>query len=163
MRENLLEMNNTGVSEVPVILGGAALTRTFVEKDLREVYDGRVFYGRDAFEGLHTLDKLMAMKKSGIDDPELGRIPSGRVLPKRTGSADKPAVEIPSRSPDVIDDNQVFKPPFLGSKIVKGISLDDIAQYVNETALYRNQWQYRPEKDESDEDFKSRLRSTFRH
>jgi 5-methyltetrahydrofolate--homocysteine methyltransferase len=162
MRENLLEMNNTGVSEVPVILGGAALTRTFVEKDLREVYDGRVFYGRDAFEGLHTLDKLMAMKKSGVDDPELGRIPSGRVLPKRTGSADKPAVEIPSRSPDVVDDNQVFKPPFLGSKIVKGISLDDIAQYVNETALYRNQWQYRPEKDESDEDFKSRLRATFR-
>jgi 5-methyltetrahydrofolate--homocysteine methyltransferase len=51
----------------------------------------------------------------------------------------------------------------LGSKIVKGISLDDIAQYVNETALYRNQWQYRPEKDESDEDFKSRLRATFRH
>jgi 5-methyltetrahydrofolate--homocysteine methyltransferase len=163
MRENLIEMNDTGVSDVPVILGGAALTRTFVEKDLREVYDGRVFYGRDAFEGLHTLDKLMAMKKSGIDDPELGRIPSGRVLPKRTGSADKPAVEIPSRSPDVVDDNQVFKPPFLGSKIVKGISLDDIAQYVNETALYRNQWQYRPEKDESDEDFKSRLRATFRH
>jgi 5-methyltetrahydrofolate--homocysteine methyltransferase len=163
MRENLIEMNDTGVSDVPVILGGAALTRTFVEKDLREVYDGRVFYGRDAFEGLHTLDKLMAMKKSGVDDPELGRIPSGRVLPKRTGSGDKPAVEIPSRSPDVVDDNQVFKPPFLGSKIVKGISLDDIAQYVNETALYRNQWQYRPEKDESDEDFKSRLRSTFRH
>jgi 5-methyltetrahydrofolate--homocysteine methyltransferase len=130
---------------------------------LREVYNGRVFYGRDAFEGLHTLDKLMAMKKSGVDDPELGRIPSGRVLPKRTGSGDKPAVEIPSRSPDVVDDNQVFKPPFLGSKIVKGISLDDIAQYVNETALYRNQWQYRPEKDESDEDFKSRLRATFRH
>ena len=163
MRENLLEMNDTGVSDVPVILGGAALTRTFVEKDLREVYNGRVFYGRDAFEGLHTLDKLMAMKKSGVDDPELGRIPSGRVLPKRTGSGDKPAVEIPSRSPDVVDDNQVFKPPFLGSKIVKGISLDDIAQYVNETALYRNQWQYRPEKDESDEDFKSRLRATFRH
>lgn len=162
MRENLIEMNDTGVSGVPVILGGAALTRTFVEKDLREVYDGRVFYGRDAFEGLHTLDKLIAMKKSGVDDPDLGRIPSGRVLPKRTGSGDKPAVEIPSRSPDVVDDNPVFKPPFLGSKIVKGISLDDITQYVNETALYRNQWQYRPEKDESDEDFKSRLRATFR-
>jgi 5-methyltetrahydrofolate--homocysteine methyltransferase len=162
MRENLIEMNDTGVSGVPVILGGAALTRTFVEKDLREVYDGRVFYGRDAFEGLHTLDKLIAMKKSGVDDPDLGRIPSGRVLPKRTGSGDKPAVEIPSRSPDVVDDNQVFKPPFLGSRIVKGISLDDITQYVNETALYRNQWQYRPEKDESDEDFKSRLRATFR-
>jgi 5-methyltetrahydrofolate--homocysteine methyltransferase len=162
MRENLIEMNDTGVSGVPVILGGAALTRTFVEKDLREVYDGRVFYGRDAFEGLHTLDKLIAMKKSGVDDPDLGRIPSGRVLPKRTGSGDKPAVDIPSRSPDVVDDNQVFKPPFLGSRIVKGISLDDITQYVNETALYRNQWQYRPEKEESDEDFKSRLRATFR-
>jgi methylmalonyl-CoA mutase cobalamin-binding subunit len=71
MRENLLEMNDTGVSDVPVILGGAALTRTFVEKDLREVYNGRVFYGRDAFEGLHTLDKLMAMVLS--PSPELIR------------------------------------------------------------------------------------------
>ncbi|MGA0879769.1 MAG: vitamin B12 dependent-methionine synthase activation domain-containing protein, partial [Ilumatobacteraceae bacterium] len=161
MRENLEEMNAAGMSAVPVLLGGAALTRTYVEKDLREVYDGRVFYGRDAFEGLNTLDTLMAMKRSGVDDPAFGRTPSGRVLPEKSKGA-KPSVEVPHRSPDVADDNPVFTPPFIGSRIVKGIGLDDIAAYVNETALFRNQWQFRPEANESDEDFRTRLRSVFR-
>ena len=162
MRDNLIQLNESKMSEVPVILGGAALTRSFVEKDLRDIYEGRVFYGRDAFEGLHTLDKLMAMKKSGIDDPLLGRVPTGRVLPARSGTKEKVVVDLPLRSPDIASDNEVFTPPFLGSKIVKGIGLDEIAQYVNETALYRNQWQFRPEIGETDEDFKSRLRATFR-
>ena len=56
MRENLQALNELGLAETPVILGGAALTRTYVERDLREVYDGRLFYGKDAFEGLHTMD-----------------------------------------------------------------------------------------------------------
>ena len=161
MRENLMEMNDLGLADVPVLLGGAALTRTYVEKDLREVYNGRVFYGRDAFEGLSTLDKLMEMKRSGSDDPDFGRVPSGRVLPARSGAA-KEAVEVPARSPEVAADNQVFEPPFLGTRIVKGIPLDDIVQYVNETALFRNQWQFRPEGDETDEDFKTRLRARLR-
>ncbi|MGA0146311.1 MAG: methionine synthase [Ilumatobacteraceae bacterium] len=161
MRENLEEMNRLGLADVPVLLGGAALTRSYVERDLREVYDGRVFYGRDAFEGLNTLDKIMDMKKSGIDDPDFGRVPTGRVLPQRTMSADAPT-DLPRRSPDVATDNPVFTPPFLGSRIVKGIGLDEIAQYVNETALFRNQWQFRPENGESDDDFKARIRSVFR-
>ena len=161
MRENLMEMNDLGLADVPVLLGGAALTRTYVEKDLREVYHGRVFYGRDAFEGLATLDKLMDMKRSGTDDPDFGRVPSGRVLPARSGGA-KEAVEVPARSPEVATDNTVFEPPFLGTRIVKGIPLDDIVQYVNETALFRNQWQFRPEGDETDEDFKTRLRARLR-
>ncbi len=161
MRENLEEMNRLGLADVPVLLGGAALTRSYVERDLREVYDGRVFYGRDAFEGLNTLDKIMDMKKSGIDDPDFGRVPTGRVLPERTTSADEPT-DLPRRSPDVATDNPVFTPPFLGSRIVKGIGLDEIAQYVNETALFRNQWQFRPENGESDDDFKARIRSVFR-
>jgi 5-methyltetrahydrofolate--homocysteine methyltransferase len=161
MRENLMEMNDLGLADVPVLLGGAALTRTYVEKDLREVYNGRVFYGRDAFEGLATLDKLMDIKRTGTDDPDFGRVPSGRVLPARSGTA-KEAVEIPARSPEVAGDNQVFEPPFLGTRIVKGIPLDDIVQFVNETALFRNQWQFRPEGDESDDDFKTRLRARLR-
>jgi 5-methyltetrahydrofolate--homocysteine methyltransferase len=161
MRENLMEMNDLGLADVPVLLGGAALTRTYVEKDLREVYNGRVFYGRDAFEGLATLDKLMDIKRTGTDDPDFGRVPSGRVLPARSGTA-KEAVEIPARSPEVASDNQVFEPPFLGTRIVKGIPLDDIVQFVNETALFRNQWQFRPEGDESDDDFKTRLRARLR-
>ncbi len=161
MRENLEELNALGLADIPVLLGGAALTRSYVERDLREVYDGRLFYGRDAFEGLHTLDKLMELKRSGAGDPEFGRVPTGRVLPKRERST-TPASELPARSPSVATDNPVFTPPFLGSRVVKGLALDDIAAYVNETALFRNQWQYRPLSGESDDDFKARIRPEFR-
>jgi len=147
-----------------VLLGGAALTRSYVERDLREVYDGRVFYGRDAFEGLHTLDKLMTFKREGGTDPNFGRELTGRVLPGRSGtsSASASAVEVPARSPEAATDNPVYVPPFLGTRVVKGISLDDIAVYINETALFRNQWQFRPENGESDDDFKTRIRPVLR-
>ena len=163
MRDNLEELNSLGLTEVPVLLGGAALTRRYVERDLREIYEGRLFYGRDAFEGLSTLDSLMGMKRTGEWDPDFGRVPTGRELPERSDAADAAAVELPRRSPDVATDNEVFTPPFLGSRVVKGIALDEIAEYVNETALYRNQWQFRPEKDaagkpESDDEFKARIR-----
>ncbi len=161
MRENLLEMNDVGLHEVPVLLGGAALTRSYVEHDLREVYNGRVFYGRDAFEGLRTLDRIMEIKRTGVDDPEFGRVPSGRNIPKRSDRT-AATVDVPTRSPDVAVDNPVFTPPFLGSRIVKGISLDEIAEYVNETALFRNQWQFRPEDSETDDEFKERIRAVFR-
>ncbi|HEY3486206.1 MAG TPA: methionine synthase, partial [Ilumatobacteraceae bacterium] len=166
MRENLEELNQLGLADLPVLLGGAALTRRYVERDLREVYEGRVFYGKDAFEGLSTLDSLMAMKRSGEWDPDFGRVPTGRVLPERTVD-DTPSAPLPRRSPDVADDNPVFVPPFLGSKVVKGIALDDIARYVNETALFRNQWQFRPEARadgviESDDEFKARIRPVLR-
>ncbi len=159
MRENLEELNSRGLAEeIPVILGGAALTRRYVERDLREVYEGRVFYGKDAFEGLHTLDKLMEMKKSGVEDPDFGRVPLGRVVVKE----EKEAVELPPRSPAVETDNPVFVPPFLGSRVVKGVALDELVGYINETALFRNQWQYRPNKGENDADFKTRIRPTLR-
>ena len=161
MRENLEELNTSGLSNIPVLLGGAALTRSYVERDLREVYQGRVFYGRDAFEGLHTLDKLMEMKRSGADDPEFGRIPTGRSLAERRAPKETPT-NLPRRSPDVVVDNPIFIPPFVGSRVVKGISLDEIAEYINETALFRNQWQYRPLDGENDEDFKSRIRPELR-
>ena len=161
MRENLEELNRRGMSDVPVLLGGAALTRRYVERDLREVYEGRVFYGKDAFEGLRTMDRLMEIKRSGVDDPSFGREAMGRVLPtfERPGADDE---SIPARSPDVEDDNQVFVPPFLGSRVVKGIAIDDIAGYVNETALFRNQWQFRPHKGEPDAEFKGRIRPQLR-
>jgi 5-methyltetrahydrofolate--homocysteine methyltransferase len=168
MRENLEELNRRGLAaSTPVILGGAALTRRYVERDLREVYDGRVFYGKDAFEGLHTLDRLMEMKRAGVEDPEFGRMPTGRVLPERA-PAGEAAAPLPSRSPSVASDNPVFVPPFLGSRVVKGLALDDIAAWLNETALFRNQWGYRPEKAgpggtvEPDADFKERIRPILR-
>src|SRR5438309_2944680 len=138
MRDNLEELNQRGLSTLPVLLGGAALTRSCVERDLRGVYEGRVFYGKDAFEGLRTMERLMTLKKgAGLDsDPEFGRELTGRVLPKR----DEREVDLsalPSRSPDVETDNPVFVPPWLGSQVVKGISIDEIAAYLNETALFR--------------------------
>ncbi len=164
MRENLEELNELGLHEIPVLLGGAALTRTYVEKDLREIYRGRLFYGRDAFEGLHTLDALMTMKRSGEWDPEFGTVPSGRVLPQRASArnAGVDVATLPRRSPEVAVDNAVFTPPFLGSRVVKGVAIDDIAAFVNETALFRNQWQFRPDAGEDDDTFKSRIRGIFR-
>jgi 5-methyltetrahydrofolate--homocysteine methyltransferase len=164
MRENLEELNARGLSDIPVLLGGAALTRSYVERDLRGVYEGRVFYGRDAFEGLGVMEKLMELKRSGADDPDFGRVPTGRVLPERASerAATVDVATLPARSPEAVTDNPVFVPPFLGSQVVKGIPLDDIAAYVNETALFRNQWQYRPESGESDEEFKTRVRALLR-
>jgi 5-methyltetrahydrofolate--homocysteine methyltransferase len=151
---------------VPVRRGGAALTRSYVERDLREVYDGRLFYGRDAFEGLHTLDRLMTLKRTDAVDPDFGRVPTGRVLPERGKRSDVPA-DLPARSPSVELDNTIPRPPFLGTKVVKGVSLDEIAEYINETALFRNQWQFRPEAladgtHETDDEFKARIRPTLR-
>jgi 5-methyltetrahydrofolate--homocysteine methyltransferase len=143
------------------MLGGAALTRTYVERDLREVYGGRLFYGKDAFEGLHVMDRLGELKRTGEEDPDWGRVLGGRDIPRREKTEVDDA-DIPARSPEVEVDNDIFKPPFLGSKIVKGIPIDDIATYLNETALFRNQWQFRPEGGETDEQFKDRIRPTLR-
>jgi 5-methyltetrahydrofolate--homocysteine methyltransferase len=163
MRENLQEMNTLGLAEVPVLLGGAALTRTYVERDLRGIYEGRLFYGKDAFEGLRTMDELMTAKRAGTLDPEFGRALGGRDLPARTQPADGDDVEIPARS-DVATDVPIFTPPFLGARVAKGIALDEISAYINETALFRNQWQFRPDKSisETDDEFKARLRPQLR-
>jgi 5-methyltetrahydrofolate--homocysteine methyltransferase len=161
MRENLSELNALGLSTMPVLLGGAALTRNYVEVDLREVYEGRLFYGKDAFEGLRTMDSLMEGKRTGVLDPEFGRAPGGRKLPPRKSQLPVEDVDVPARS-DVAVDVDVFTPPFLGSRVAKGISLDEIVGFVNETALFRNQWQFRPEGGEKDDEFKARIRPTLR-
>ena len=162
MRDNLEELNSGGLAHYPVLLGGAALTRSYVERDLREVYEGRLFYGRDAFEGLRTMERLMELKRTGDEDPDFGRAPTGRVLPERRSTKDDTALAIPARSPEVAIDNPIPQPPFLGARVVKGVSIDEIAGFVNETALFRNQWQFRPESGETDDAFKTRLRPTLR-
>ena len=75
---------------------------------------------------------------------------------------DEPPGDVPSRSPDVADDNPVFVPPFVGTRVVKGLSVEEIAAYVNETALFRNQWGYRPVDGEDDAAFKERIRPVLR-
>ncbi len=163
MRENLIELNDRSMSTIPILLGGAALTRTYVERDLRGVYEGRLFYGRDAFEGLRTMDRLVELKKSGEEDPDFGREISERNVPKRSRlDPDTSPVEgQPARS-DVAADNKLFVPPFLGTRVAVGLPLNDVSEYLNLTALFRNQWGFRPENGENDNEFKDRVRSTLR-
>ena len=166
MRENLLELNERGLASIPVLLGGAALTRTYVERDLRSVYEGRLFYGKDAFEGLRTMDKLMDLKRSGAEDADFGRAPGGRDLPARAARERPDPASLPSRSPSVAVDNPVFVPPFLGTRVVKGVGIDEIAAWLNETSLFRHQWQFRPQTvggaTETDDAFKARIRAILR-
>ncbi|WP_440712978.1 methionine synthase [Gordonia sp. FQ] len=152
MKENLEEMNARGKSEIPVLLGGAALTRTYVEGDLADVYDGDVRYARDAFEGLTLMDELMAIKRGEGPDPDseeakaaaakvaerkARRERSKRIAEKRK-AAEVP-VEVPARS-DVAADNEIPTPPFWGTRIVKGIPVADYSTMLDERALFLGQW-----------------------
>ncbi len=160
MRENLVELNDRSLSNIPVLLGGAALTRTYVERDLREVYDGRLFYGRDAFEGLRTMDRLVELKRNGEDDPLFGREISEKNVPRRSRLDDQDTTPVegqPARA-DVAADNPLFTPPFVGTRVAVGIPIDEIAEYLNLTALFRNQWGFRPENGENDTEFKDRVK-----
>src|SRR3989475_4366592 len=98
MRHNPEELNDRGLDRIPVLLGGAALTRNYVERDLREVYKGRVFYGKDAFEGLRTMDTLVEGKRTGQLDPDFGRALEGRALPPRKSQRAEEKSDVPARS-----------------------------------------------------------------
>ncbi|HEX5366600.1 MAG TPA: vitamin B12 dependent-methionine synthase activation domain-containing protein, partial [Acidimicrobiales bacterium] len=164
MRENLEAMNERNLANYPVILGGAALNRTYVERDLREVYDGQVFYGKDAFDGLDVVKRLMSAKQRGEVAPGFGREVAGRDLPRRSerqaAEADEAARFVVP--PTVAKDVPVPTPPFLGSRVATGIGLGEIVEWINETALFRNQWQFRPEAGEDDAASKERLRPILR-
>jgi 5-methyltetrahydrofolate--homocysteine methyltransferase len=143
MRENLQELNLRGVAaKYPVLLGGAALTRAFVEQDLAEVYDGTVRYARDAFEGLRLMDAVMGVKRGvpGAALPELRgrRVTSGTIKPDET-----PLEDMPARS-DVAADNSVPTPPFWGTRVVRGVQLKDYVSYLDERATFLGQWGLKP-------------------
>ncbi|MGZ4638457.1 MAG: methionine synthase, partial [Actinomycetes bacterium] len=139
MKENLEEMNSRGVSQRwPVILGGAALTRPYVEQDLAEMYEGEVRYARDAFEGLRLMDAVVAVKR-GVPGAELPALRPRRVKPA-AGRPDATAeADMPARS-DVALDNPVPTPPFWGTRVVKGIHLADYAALLDERATFMGQW-----------------------
>jgi 5-methyltetrahydrofolate--homocysteine methyltransferase len=149
MKENLEEMNSRGVADRwPVLLGGAALTRSYVENDLTELYSGDVRYARDAFEGLRLMDAIMAAKRG--EAPELDeelrekvaerkarRQRSLRIAARRAEGTEQ--VEAPSRS-DVATDVPLPAPPFWGDQIVRGVPLADYASMVDERATFLGQW-----------------------
>ncbi|MCU1652991.1 MAG: methionine synthase, partial [Pseudonocardia sp.] len=153
MRENLEEMNSRGVAErLPVLLGGAALTRSYVENDLAEVYQGQVSYARDAFEGLRLMDSVMAAARGEVtpeSEEERAKTAerkarhdrSRRIAAKRKAAQAEavPAEPMPSRS-DVSIDVPLPTPPFWGTRVVRGIPLADYSSMIDERATFLGQW-----------------------
>jgi 5-methyltetrahydrofolate--homocysteine methyltransferase len=142
MRENLEEMNSRGVANRwPVILGGAALTRSFVEEDLAEIFDGEVRYARDAFEGLNLMDTFMQVKR-GVPGAELPKLRKRLIQRGPMLEATKPE-DMPSRS-EVSTTNRIPTPPFWGTRVVRGVPLRDYSQYLDERATFMGQWGLKP-------------------
>jgi 5-methyltetrahydrofolate--homocysteine methyltransferase len=145
MRDNLAELNSRGLAgRWPVLLGGAALTRAYVEQDLAGVFDGQVRYARDAFEGLRLMDAAMAVKRGepGARLPEL-RVRKVRATATARGSQDGTEAENQARS-DINTDGPVPAAPFLGTEVIKGIPLAEYAAYLDERALFMGQWGLKP-------------------
>jgi 5-methyltetrahydrofolate--homocysteine methyltransferase len=175
MRENLELMNERGIG-VPVVLGGAALTRRYVEEDLESLYKGRLFYARDAFDGLHTMDLLTgsgahaepsrpakaasarAAAGSGTspgvagageaeeaedlvgEDAKLG-VRAARARPRGVLKSREAAAHT-TRS-DVNPNVPIPRAPFYGSRVVESVPLGEVFRFVNETALFKGQWQFK--------------------
>ncbi|MFJ9860294.1 methionine synthase [Streptomyces albogriseolus] len=138
MKENLEELNQRGLAaDYPVILGGAALTRAYVEQDLHEIYQGEVRYARDAFEGLRLMDALIGIKR-GVPGATLPELKQRRVRAATVEIEERPQ-EGSVRS-DVATDNPVPTPPFRGTRVVKGIQLKEYASWLDEGALFKGQW-----------------------
>jgi len=171
MRDNLELMNERGI-KVPVILGGAALNRRYVESDLAPLYKGQLFYARDAFDGLHAMDDLTQKEEFAKEGAEKakgvaaagGETPTGS-LPEEIQTVNeaedlvgedaklgKQAARVRSRASgdtthttrsDVSMDVAIPKAPFYGSKVVEVTDLTKVFAFINETALFKGQWQFK--------------------
>ena len=125
--------------EFPVICGGAALTRKYVEDDLRREYSNGVFYADDAFAGLHIMEDLAT-----ADGARATRIAEGRTVKEYAKAAavdEETGPVFAERSPVVTDAPNIPTPPFWGVRVRKDYNLRELFQYINETALFKNQWQ----------------------
>jgi 5-methyltetrahydrofolate--homocysteine methyltransferase len=173
MRDNLELMNERGLT-VPVVLGGAALTRRYVEEDLESLYNGRLFYARDAFDGLHTMDALTGSGAQGETQAGKAKAASAKAGAGNGSSADASSDEAEelvgedaklgvrrhsnarprgvlksaeaathtTRS-DVNPNAPIPRAPFYGSRVVAEVPLEEVFGFVNETALFKGQWQFK--------------------
>ncbi len=148
MRDNLLEMNDRKLMSFPVILGGAALTRGYVENDLRSIYDGNVFYAKDAFEGLRLMEDI----GKGIELPEPDELDEFRPRSHRIDILDPALYQFngvksevgPSIAPTL---------PFYGAKSWEKFDIFELYKYINPIALFRGQWQFKREEGMSNPEF----------
>lgn len=161
MQENLEEMKRMEI-KVPTLLGGAALTRHYAESTLREVYEGNLYYGKDAFEALDIMNKMSDKKMNELDEAIEERIAKraetdAKIAASKAKKAAAAAVaEKPARSA-VARDVAVPEAPFWGERLVEDIPLDVIFPYVNKVALYRGQWGFKKGA-KSKEDYETQLK-----
>lgn len=167
MEENLHELNAQGV-KVPVLLGGAALSKPYCEGHLRGLYEGSVYHGKDAFEGLRIMDMIAGDKEDelnaeidaravvrGEKDKKIAALkakatvsagsdsPQGPVGPDGGAIAVAEPPKAPSgRSTSVKDDAEIPEPPFWGDRVVEGIDLKQVYPFMNTSALFKTQWQF---------------------
>jgi 5-methyltetrahydrofolate--homocysteine methyltransferase len=140
MKENLEIMNERGLT-TPVVLGGAALTRKFVEGDLRSIYQGHVAYANDAFDGLRFMENLSKLKTIQRDAVNAG---------KKVEISAKISIQS-STTKTILPEALIPSPPFWGSKVIENINLDEVFSYINDIALIKGQWQvYKGKKSEAE-------------
>ena len=125
-----------------MLLGGAALTRDYAESDLAKLYQGPLFYCKDAFEGLHTMDRIMAGEAEAVLEEKRAEIDRRTALRLRAEACARPSEDLPDHS-DVQRDNPVPTPPFWGRRVVSDIPLKEIFPFINELALFRGQWGFK--------------------
>jgi 5-methyltetrahydrofolate--homocysteine methyltransferase len=148
MKENLELMNERG-HEYPVVLGGAALNKRFVEGDLRSMYKGDVYYANDAFDGLKYMEFILGHKKKG-KKPKLEIYIDPRLKEKKRTEKNSKTEIIKS---NISTKNPVPKPPFWGSRKVDNIAIEKVYEYINEVALFRGSWNVYKDKKKSDEEY----------
>ena len=178
MKENLELMNERGI-KVPVVLGGAALTRRYVEDDLKSLYKGKLYYARDAFAGLHTMDQLVGGngKPAEAGAAEIVAVTDApEDVEDLIGEEAKLGIRRPARPRGALTHSEQTKhttrssvradvpipaAPFYGSRVVEDIDLDDVFAFVNETALFKGQWQFKQGKT-APEDYQALVREKVR-
>jgi 5-methyltetrahydrofolate--homocysteine methyltransferase len=181
MKDNLDLMNERGIT-VPVILGGAALTRRYVDEDLKSIYKGTLFYAGDAFAGLHTMDKLVGAGNGTVVAPERAKAAAAtdngdqpEDVEDRVGEEAKLGISkrVKPRGATPLGDtthtarsavssaNPIPLAPFYGSRVIEDIDLDDVFSFVNETALFKGQWQFKQGKRPAEE-YEALVRDTVR-
>jgi 5-methyltetrahydrofolate--homocysteine methyltransferase len=163
MRENLELMTERGIN-VPVVLGGAALNRRYVDEDLKPIYGGQLFYARDAFDGLHTMDALTGAGGEANEAAQAkarqaaaGADGGGEDAEDLIGEEAKLGIRKPARAraakvagdtthtarSDVNQDAPIPRAPFYGSRVVEDVPLAEVFAFVNESALFKGQWQFK--------------------
>ena len=156
MKDNLVELNNRGLHDYPVILGGAALTRAYVEQDLRSIYKGKVWYAQDAFEGLNIMQNLdQDPVAASADEEDTGY---QRVTSHRLPDSSPELYVFDGTKSDVQTDNEIPIAPFVGRKVVDNVNIWDVYPFINEIALFRGQWGFKRPKEQNNDEFNQYLK-----